>query len=40
MNVGIGWVAFWGFAGRLVICATVLWLGLDALETARTIYAK
>ena len=38
MNMNMGWVAFWGFAGRLAICATVVWIGADALETARVIW--
>ena len=40
MDIGMGWVAFWGFAGRVAICGTVIWIGVDALETARAIWAN
>lgn len=40
MRTGMGWVAFWSFAGKAVICGTLLWLGFDALETLRAIYAE
>ena len=39
MNIGMGWVAFWTFAGKVAICATVIWVGSDALDAARTIWS-
>lgn len=36
----MGWIAFWGFAGRAVIAGAAIYLGADALETARAIWAQ
>lgn len=38
MDIGMGWVAFWGFLGKLVIAAAAVWIAVEVLDLLRAIY--
>ena len=40
MNIGMGWVAFWDFAGRLVAAGACVWIALEAAGVARAIWVQ
>ena len=39
-NIGLGWVAFWGFASRLVVAGACVWIAFEAAGVARAIWVQ